>query len=220
MRLYWVVFGAMVLCNSCKKAPIPLYYLEPLDNRVMDCFYFQEGSWWVYQDQFGDWDTVVYTNTSFWRDTIYDRSSNANYVTENFNIDWDRSSDERINYYSYSSRYSHKVGTDNDRQKDMFFLTSGVAGGANPTHTIFGHPMQLGDSNGAQTNLNSFYVYDSLFTSKWINGKEYFDVQGFSLNRGKIYPGNYYYEVSPDIGIVAYKIEDSYYQLVYANVIR
>lgn len=185
-----------------------------LDNMIPDCFYFNSGSYWIYQDQFGNYDTIVYLNAGFSVDTIYSHTLQSNYVVENFRIQWDRSADNRTNIFNYSSYLSVDVTDKHRRTQDKLILSSGT-GGAITEGVYLRYPMSDNSVEPINTDSTKEYIgFKGRLTALRIGSSTYAEVYEYETYNYKIMDKPRRFWVSRKTGIIKFQEDSSVYELV------
>src|SRR5690606_22343723 len=104
-KLYLLMFiGVLLLPVGCKKEPKPIPGVTSFPQELKDLFYFQPGTWWIYEDSIsGILDTITVESLDIDTLTYYDAVDNIDGIYEVF---------ELVSYsthYKYFYKYKFQV---------------------------------------------------------------------------------------------------------------
>jgi hypothetical protein len=159
--LFIFIFGCLL--SSCKKDPD--YY--PLSTEFQKYYLFQQGSYWVYEnDSTGVLDSVYLEKPPQYFDIFYQEES-PKYQRVSMDVN-------SVNFISYRADAAFYEGQD--------FLQMRF-----PTHADYDQPVLISGGMAVEhyDHLNAYYKYIQSFYAMTLNGKDYSDViqtQTFFLN--------------------------------------
>ncbi|TNE78861.1 MAG: hypothetical protein EP332_12805 [Bacteroidetes bacterium] len=207
------VLISLSVVESCKSdSELEVIVAKAMDNVVPELFYFNSGSYWIYKDQFGNYDTVEYLSADFVSDTIYSEMLQAYFLTDKFNIQWNRTSDSRLNFYHFTSYFSVDPRDKYKRTQDKLMLASGSGAIAEEVFLIY--PMMKNTVEPQNPDSSVSYIgFFGTINSFSVGLNTFNDVYEYETFQKGIMNLPMHYWVAKKVGIVQYSVGNSVFKL-------